>query len=68
MVVYEKGETQRAITGSIKIKTVAGPDDYACMREVLTRRFRHGMEEAKELSERIWRRNSEALPSFRICC
>ena len=52
MVVYEKGKPKRSDYRKFKIKTVAGPDDYACMREVLTRRFRHGMEEAKELSEK----------------
>ena len=42
MVVYEKGQKPSARLPKIKIKTVAGPDDYACMREVLTRRFEHG--------------------------
>ena len=49
MVVYEKGKPKRSDYRKFKIKTVAGPDDYACMHEVLTRRFVHGMEEAKEL-------------------
>ena len=52
MVVYEKGKPKRSDYRKFKIRTVAGPDDYACMREVLTRRFTHGMEEAKELEER----------------
>lgn len=45
MVVYEKGKPKRSDYRKFKIKTVAGPDDYACMREVLTRRFMHGLEE-----------------------
>ena len=49
MVVYEKGKPCRSDYRKFKIKTVTGPDDYACMREVLTRRFLHGMEERKEL-------------------
>lgn len=49
MVVYEKGKPKRSDYRKFKIKTVSGPDDYACMREVLTRRFKHGMEEAKNL-------------------
>lgn len=44
MVVYERGKPKRSDYRKFKIKTVSGPDDYACMKEVLTRRFRHGME------------------------
>ena len=51
MVVYEKGKPKRSDYRKLKIKSVSGPDDYACMREVLTRRFRHGMEESRELEE-----------------
>lgn len=49
MVVYEKGKPKRSDYRKFKIKTVAGQDDYACMREVLTRRLLHGIEEKKEL-------------------
>lgn len=49
MIVYEKGKPKRSDYRKFRIKTVSGPDDYACMKEVLTRRFRHGMEEQKEL-------------------
>ena len=52
MVVYEKGKPKRSDYRKFKIKTVAGPDDYACMHEVLTRRFVHGLEEARELEEK----------------
>lgn len=52
MVVYEKGKPKRSDYRKFKIKTVAGPDDYACMHEVLTRRFVHGIEEAKELEDK----------------
>lgn len=52
MVVYEKGKPKRSDYRKFRIKTVAGPDDYACMREVLTRRFLHGMEESRELEEK----------------
>lgn len=43
MVVYEKGKPKRSDYRKFKIKTVSGPDDYACMKEVLTRRFLHGI-------------------------
>lgn len=51
MVVYEKGKPKRSDYRKFKMKTVAGPDDYACMHEVLTRRFQHGLEELQELQE-----------------
>ena len=52
MVVFEKGKPKRSDYRKFRIKSVSGPDDYACMREVLTRRFLHGMEEEKELAEK----------------
>ncbi|MGN1180636.1 MAG: helix-hairpin-helix domain-containing protein, partial [Suilimivivens sp.] len=52
MVVYEKGKPKRSDYRKFRIKSVSGPDDYACMREVLTRRFTHGMEEQKELKDK----------------
>ncbi|MDD2970982.1 MAG: excinuclease ABC subunit UvrC [Lachnospiraceae bacterium] len=52
MVVYEKGKPKRSDYRKFKIKTVSGQDDYACMKEVLTRRFIHGMEEKKQLDEK----------------
>ncbi len=51
MVVYEKGKPKRSDYRKFRIRTVAGPDDYACMREVLTRRFTHGLQEEKKLRE-----------------
>ena len=51
MVVFEKGKPKRSDYRKFRIQSVAGPDDYACMREVLTRRFRHGMEEQSKLKE-----------------
>ena len=52
MVVYEKGKPKKSDYRKFKIKSVQGPDDYGCMKEVLTRRFLHGMEEKKELKEK----------------
>ena len=51
-MVFEKGKAKKSDYRKFRIKTVSGPDDYACMREVLTRRFTHGMEEQKELEEK----------------
>lgn len=47
MVVYEKGKPKRNDYRKFRIKGVQGPDDYASMEEVLTRRFVHGMNEEK---------------------
>lgn len=41
MVVFENGEAKTSDYRRFRIKTVAGPDDYAAMREVLSRRFGH---------------------------
>lgn len=48
MVVYERGKPKRNDYRKFRIKGVQGPDDYASMEEVLTRRFQHGLEEQKE--------------------
>lgn len=48
MIVYEKGKPKRNDYRKFKIKGVQGADDYASMREVLTRRFEHGMREMEE--------------------
>lgn len=52
MIVYERGKPKRSDYRKFKIRTVQGPDDYASMEEVLTRRFEHGLEERKELDEK----------------
>ena len=52
MVVFEGGKPKKSDYRKFKMKTVAGPDDYACMREVLTRRFTHGLEEMEKLKEK----------------
>ncbi len=52
MVVFEKGKAKKSDYRKFKMKTVEGPNDYACMKEVLTRRFIHGMEERDDLKEK----------------
>ena len=58
MVVYERGKPCRSDYRKFKLKTVTGPDDYASMREVLTRRFTHGME------ERVQNRQKDLAPEY----
>ncbi len=52
MVVFEDGKPKRSDYRKFKIKTVKGPDDYASMNEVLSRRFSHGIGEMAELEEK----------------
>nr|WP_288555937.1 excinuclease ABC subunit UvrC [uncultured Mediterraneibacter sp.] len=47
MVVYEHGKPKRNDYRKFKIKGIQGPDDYGSMKEVLTRRFTHGLEERR---------------------
>ncbi len=56
MVVFENGKPKRNDYRRFKIKYVKGPDDYASMEEVLTRRFSHGQNE----------RESGELTSFSV--
>lgn len=50
MIVYEKGKPLKNDYRKFKIRYVTGPDDYASMEEVLTRRFRHGIAEREQNS------------------
>lgn len=52
MVVYEDGKPKRSDYRKFKIRTVQGPNDYASMEEVLTRRFSHGIQESENLREK----------------
>jgi excinuclease ABC subunit C len=61
MVVYEKGKPKKADYRKFKLRTIQGPDDYASMYEVLTRRFTHGMKEQEQLREK---QMDESLGSF----
>ena len=52
MVVFEKGKAKKSDYRKFRIRTVAGPDDYRCMEEALTRRFSHGIREKAEREEK----------------
>ena len=52
MVVFEGGKPKRSDYRKFRIQTVKGPDDYASMDEVLTRRLSHGRQEQQELQEK----------------
>ena len=52
MIVFDKGKPKNSDYRRFKIKTVKGANDYDSMREILTRRFTHGLEEIKEIQKR----------------
>ena len=64
MIVFEKGKAKRSDYRKFKLKTITGPDDYASMHEVLTRRFLHGLEEQKELEEKNLPENTGSFNRF----
>lgn len=49
MIVFEDGSPKRSDYRKFRIKTVDGPNDYASLEEVLSRRFKHALEEQKEI-------------------
>ena len=61
MVVFEGGKPKKADYRKFKTKTIAGPDDYASMKEILTRRFEHAKREFSELSETYAGENTEEI-------
>lgn len=63
MVVYQNGRAKRNDYRKFRIKSVDGPNDYACMHEVLSRRFQHGM---REMHENAIKGKENALGSFSV--
>ena len=45
MVVFENGKAKKNDYRKYRIRSVSGPDDYAAMEEMLTRRFEHSKRE-----------------------
>lgn len=64
MVVFEDGKPKKSDYRKFRIQTVHGPDDYASMEEVLTRRFRHGLEEQEELEQKDWNKELGSFNRF----
>ena len=52
MVVFEKGKPKNSDYRRFKIKSVKGANDYDSMREILERRFHHGLDEVEKIKER----------------
>ena len=51
MIVFEEGRSKNSDYRRFRIKTVKGANDYDSMREILARRFSHGLEEVKAIQE-----------------
>jgi len=52
MIVFEEGKSKNSDYRRFKIKSVKGANDYDSMREILDRRFRHGLEEIQKIKDR----------------
>ncbi len=50
MVVFQDGVAKNSDYRRFKINTIEGADDYGSMREILTRRFTHGLKEVEKIS------------------
>lgn len=61
MVVFEKGKPKRSDYRKFRLKTVEGPNDYASMYEVLSRRFSHGLTDQSEGVENSFTRFPDVI-------
>ena len=66
MVVFTDGKARKSDYRKFRIKSVDGPDDYASMREVLTRRFLHGLREKEDVAETAETAQSRAEGGFSV--
>ncbi|WP_411169116.1 excinuclease ABC subunit UvrC [Clostridium sp. MB05] len=64
MVVFEEGRSKNSDYRRFRIKSVKGANDYDSMREILERRFAHGLEEIKKIQERNLNFSSGKFSSF----
>lgn len=64
MVVFEEGRSKNSDYRRFKIKSVKGANDYDSMREILERRFTHGLEEIKKIQEKQLNFSSGKFSSF----
>lgn len=64
MVVFEEGRAKNSDYRRFRIKTVKGANDYDSMREILTRRFNHGLEEVKAIQERNLKLSAGKFSNF----
>ena len=64
MIVFEEGRAKNSDYRRFKIKTVKGGNDYDSMREILTRRFNHGLDEIKAIQQRDLKLSAGKFSTF----
>lgn len=64
MIVFEEGRAKNSDYRRFKIKTVKGANDYDSMREILTRRFNHGLDEIKAIQQRNLKLSAGKFSTF----
>lgn len=64
MVVFEEGKPKNSDYRRFKIQSVKGANDYESMREILTRRFKRGIEETKAIADKEILLTSGKFSSF----
>ena len=69
MVVFENGKPAKRKYRIFKIKSFEGADDYAAMREVIYRRFRHALEEEEQVEKgTLLKRNAKFCLCLTLYC
>ena len=64
MIVFEEGRAKNSDYRKFKIKTVKGANYYDSMREILTRRFNHGLDEIKAIQQRDLKLSAGKFSTF----
>lgn len=64
MIVFEDGKAKNSDYRRFRIRTVKNANDYDSMREILERRFSHGLKEIKEIQERKIKFSSGKFSNF----
>ena len=64
MIVFEEGRAKNSDYRRFKIKTVKGANDYDSMREILTGRFNHGLDEIKAIQQRDLKLSAGKFSTF----
>ena len=64
MIVFEDGKAKNSDYRRFRIKTVKNANDYDSMREILERRFTHGLKEIKEIQDKEIKFSSGKFSNF----